>query len=153
MMLIHYLQLKRTIPKWKKKPWLGLESKDFTHTYRSSFTLVTDHKPLLSQLISKKPVPAQASARIQRWALTLPMYEYTLAFKNTIQHSNADALSRLPLKETVEAPLPQQTVSLLQFLDKVPVSASQICTWTRRDPVLSKVTEYIQIKWQIENMM
>ena len=111
------------------------------------FTLETDHKPLLNLLNCKKAVPAQASTRIQRWALTLAMYEYTLVFKNTNQGCNADVLSRLPLKDTVDAPLPQETVLLLQFLDKVPVSASQICTWTRRDPVISKVMEYIQTKW------
>ena len=80
------------------------------------FTLVTDHKPLLSLLNSKKA----ASAMIQRWALTLAMYEYTLVFRNTNQHCNADALSRLSLKDTVDAPLPQETVLLLQFLDKAP---------------------------------
>ena len=46
------------------------------------------------------------------------MYEYTLVFKNTNQHSNTDALSRLPLNETVDAPPPEETVLLLQFLDK-----------------------------------
>ena len=56
-------------------------------------------------------------------------------------------MSRLLLKETVDAPLPQETVLVLQFLDKAPVSASQIRTWTHRDPVLSKVMEYIQTKW------
>ena len=87
----------------------------------------------------QEAVLAQALARIQRWALTLAMYEYTLVFKNNNQHGNADALSRLPLKETVDAPS--------QFLDKAPVSASQIGTWTRRDPVLPKVMECIQTSW------
>ena len=111
------------------------------------FTLITDHKPLLSLLHGQKAVPTQASARIQWWALTLAMYEYTLVFKSTDHHSNADALSRLPLKETVDTPLPQETVLLLEFLDKAPVSATQIRSWTRRDPVLSKVMEYIQTEW------
>ena len=102
------------------------------------FILVTDHKPLLSLLNSKKAVPAQASTRIQRWALTLAMYEYTLVL-NTNQHCNA-----LPLKDTVDTPLPQETVLLLQFS---PVATSQIRTWTCRDPVLSKVIKYIQTKW------
>ena len=73
---------------------------------------MTDHKPLLSLLNSKKAVPAQASARIQRWALTLAMYEYTLVLKNTNQHCYADGL---PLKDTVDAPLPQETIENLQI--------------------------------------
>ena len=42
------------------------------------FTLITDHKPLLSLLNEHKPIPSHASAHIQRWALTLAAYEYTL---------------------------------------------------------------------------
>ena len=41
----------------------------------------------------------QASARMQRWALTLDMYNYKIAFKPTAAHSNAYGLSRLPLPE------------------------------------------------------
>ena len=81
------------------------------------FTLVTDHKPLLTLFNEKKAIPTQASARIQRWALTLAMYEYSLTFKRTTQHSNADALSRLPLPDTVKTPLPLETILLLDFLD------------------------------------
>ena len=111
------------------------------------FSLVTDHKPLLSLFNERKAVPTQASARIQRWALTLAMYEYTLVFKTTDQHSNADALSRLPLQETTKVPLPPETVLLLEFLDKAPVSATQVRNWTRRDPILSQVMDYVQSGW------
>ena len=75
------------------------------------------------------------------------MYEYTLKFKPTTQHANADALSRLPLPETVTPPLSPETVPLLEFLNKSPVTADQIRIWTRRDPLLSKVTEYVQGHW------
>ena len=47
-------------------------------------------------------------------------------------------------KETVDTPLPQET---LEFLDKAPVSATQIHSWTRRDSLLSKVMDCIQTKW------
>ena len=51
------------------------------YLYGRHFTLVTDHKPLQSLLGASKAIPFQASARIQRWALTLSMYAYTLVFK------------------------------------------------------------------------
>ena len=38
------------------------------------FTLITDHKPLLSLLNEHKPIPSYVSACIQRWALTLAAY-------------------------------------------------------------------------------
>ena len=40
----------------------------------------------------------QTFARIRRWSLTLAAYEYTIVFKKTEEHGNADALSRLPLQ-------------------------------------------------------
>ena len=94
-----------------------------------------------------KAVSPQASTRIQRWALTLSMYEYTLKFKPTTQHANADTLSRLPLPENVTLPLSPETILLLEFLNKSLVTRDQIRIWTRRDPLLSKVTEYVQGHW------
>ena len=70
------------------------------YLYGHSFTLITDHKPLLGLLKEHQAIPAHASAQIQRWALTLASYEYNLQFRNSAAHSNADALSRLPLTTT-----------------------------------------------------
>ena len=57
------------------------------------FTILSDHKPLAEN----KGIPTLASARIQRWALTLSAYNYTIEYKARKSHSNADGLSRLPL--------------------------------------------------------
>ena len=108
------------------------------YLYGRSFTLATDHKPLLSLFGAKKPVPSQASGRIQRWALTLSMYDYTLIHKKSAQHGNADALSRLPLPESISStPVPAETVLLLEQMNEMQVTAEHIKTWTRRDPILS----------------
>ena len=34
--------------------------------------------------------------RLQRWALTLMGFQFTIKYKHKSQHSNADCLSRLP---------------------------------------------------------
>ena len=44
------------------------------YLYGCSFTLYTDHKPLQGLLNQSKAIPTLASARIQRWALTLATY-------------------------------------------------------------------------------
>ena len=71
-----------------------------SYLYGHKFVLATDHKPLLTLFNEKITVPPQASGRIQRWALTLSMYEYSLIFKRTADHGNACAMSQLPLRDT-----------------------------------------------------
>ena len=102
------------------------------------FTICTDHKPLQSLLNESKTIPTIASARIQRWALTLSMYEYTIRFKSSTTNTNADALSRLPLPDTPEeTPQPSELVLLLEHLSTGPLTAVQIKTMTRKHLVLS----------------
>lgn len=64
---------------------------------RTSFTLVTDHKPLRTILCQKIGLPTLATARIQRWALVMPAYQYNIDFQSTKKHLNTNGHSRLPL--------------------------------------------------------
>ena len=112
------------------------------------FTIISDHKPLLSLFSHTRSIPQMASARILRWALTLSAYQYTISFKSGKTHSNADGLSRLPLPDTPsQVPLPGDTVLVLDRLSATPVSVSQIRTWTSRDPLLSRVRDFVQQGW------
>ena len=112
------------------------------------FTLITDHKPLLGLLNENKPIPSHASARIQRWAFTLAAYEYALVSRRTNAHGNADALSRLPLVDTIqETPLPAEFILALEQLNDAPVTHEQIQAWTVQSPVLRKVSHFIQQGW------
>ena len=49
-----------------------------SYLFGHRFKLQTDHKPLLTLSNESEAVSPQASGRIQRWALTLPSYEYTI---------------------------------------------------------------------------
>ena len=76
------------------------------------------------------------------------MYNYQIAFKPTAAHSNADGLSQLPLPEAPsEVPVPAELVLLIEHLLDAPVKAQEIRTWTRRDPLLSRVKQFIQSGW------
>jgi len=113
-----------------------------------SFELVTDHKPLLTLFHQHKPTSCQASARIRRWSLQLAAYEYTITFRGTKLHGNADALSRLPLPTApTEVPLEPELVLLLQHLDESPVTVNDIRKWIRRDPLLAQVLQFIEQGW------
>ena len=81
--------------------------------YRRKIIIHSDHKPLQHILGNNRPVPAMASARIQRCALTLAAYSYTILYKPGKEISG---LSRLPLPESPsEVPVPGETVLLLQM--------------------------------------
>ena len=49
--------------------------------YRRCFVIRTDHKPLTHIFLESRVIPAMASGRIQRWALTLGAYDYAIEFK------------------------------------------------------------------------
>ena len=95
--------------------------------YGHPFTLTTDHKPLESLLSAEKGVPPFAAPWVQRWALTLAAYEYTIRYKAGKQNDNADALSRLPLAAMPQnIPQPGETVLLMDHLARTPVCSAQI---------------------------
>ncbi len=113
------------------------------YLYGRKFTIVTDHKPLLSLFNELKAVPQMSSPRIQRWAVTLRAYEYSIIYKAGKDHSNADALSRLPLP--MESSTEQEErVLMLENADITLITAEQVREWTRKDPILSRVRETVQ---------
>ena len=119
-----------------------------TFLFGRRFTLVSDHKPLLGLLKEDKAVPVLASGRIQRWALTLAMYDYKLVYKTGTQLHTADALSRLPSERAPsEPPSVPEMVLMLEQLDEGPVHSTQIKAMTARDPQLSRVLRFIRCGW------
>ena len=109
------------------------------YIYGRKVYIYTDHKPLLGLLGENKPVPPLASARLQRWALTLSAYDYELNYRKGGENSPADAMSRLPVTDTQpkKVPVPCETVNLIDFIDQTPVTSVQIKKWTAKDPLLS----------------
>ena len=92
--------------------------KFYQHLYGRSFKITSDHKPLLGLLGENKRVPVMASARMQRWALTLAAYEYRLVYKGGKDNGNSDALSRLPLPYRSVIPVPGDVIQMLERLEK-----------------------------------
>ena len=112
------------------------------------FSLLSDHKPLQYLFGEARGIPQMASARIQRWALLLGAYDYSIVYKPGKEHSNADMLSRLPLPSYPgEVPVPTETVLLMECMQTGPLKVSMIRRWTDRDPILAKVRHYTQQGW------
>ena len=67
------------------------------YLFGRQFEIKTNHKPLTHIFDESRVVPAMASGRIQRWALTLGAYDYRIRYRQGKSNANADALNRLPL--------------------------------------------------------
>ena len=99
----------------------------------------------------KKTIPQLAAAHLQRWALLLSAYNYQLEFRSSQNYSNADGLSRLPLK--TEKPVTyssEPTIFNIGQIESLPVFAHTVQTATRKDPMLSKVLHFTRNGWPSE---
>ena len=70
------------------------------YLYAREFTLVTDHKPLQYIFHPHKGIPEMIMFCLQRWALILSCYQYSIEFRPTSKHCNADLCSRFPLPDS-----------------------------------------------------
>ncbi|CAB4022196.1 Hypothetical predicted protein, partial [Paramuricea clavata] len=118
------------------------------YLFGRNFTLLTDHEPLTSIFHPSKSLPAVTAARLQRYALFLAGFDYTIRYKNTKLHGKADGLSRLPLHSETpeEEPDPVGLFYATQF-EPLPVTAEQVKRETQRDPLLVKVHELVMKGW------
>ena len=66
------------------------------------------------------------------------MYEYIIAFRLTKAHANAVAISiLLLLVQPATVPQPTEMILLMEQLDKSPVTATTVQTWTNTNSLLS----------------
>ena len=118
------------------------------------FILVTDHKPLLTLFSPSKGTPAIAANRLARWALTLSQYDYTIEYRKTSDHGNADALSRLPQGEDIsfDREEEKEEVSTVLTIKQVslqlnPTAPGLIVKESKLDPIIAQVMRYVQEGW------
>ena len=118
------------------------------YLYGRRFLLYSDHKPLIHIFGESKSVPVMVSARLQKWALTLSSYAYTIKYKSGNNQGNADALSRMPLPEfPVTTPVSAETITSTESVSSIPLTAAKVKQQTDRDPILCKVKRYTQQGW------
>ena len=112
------------------------------------FEIQTDHKPLLGLFNPSRSTPEIISPRMLRWSLLLGAYDYTLVHRPGAKISHADALSRSPAREIAETLETKfLDVFLLGLEDRSPVTAEEIASATRSDPILSRVLDWSLRGW------
>lgn len=120
------------------------------------FTLETDHKPLLAIFGSKKGIPTYTANRLQRWALTLLLYDFEIRYISTDSFGHADVLSRLinrrirPDEEIVIANLEMECSIrsvINESLEGFPLSFKMVQAETRADDTLQQVIRFVNTSW------
>ena len=119
--------------------------------YGRKFILVTDHKPLVAMFNPHKGTPTLAANRLSRWANQLHQYDYTIEYRSTQKHGNADALSRLPSGadpqfDTAETEDDGDVVFLVNTISSTSGHQS-LQKATNKDPQLSTVKIYLRDGW------
>ncbi len=120
-----------------------------TYLYGRHFTILTDNKPLERIFGPKTAVPTLAAQRLQRWAVTLSAFDYTMRYIPSKENVFADALSRLPLP-TMGTHEDELFNIGDRILDSLPVTAKEVRHATSVDPVLSRVLEFTRNGWPTE---
>ena len=92
--------------------------KSHKFVYGRHLKIVTDHKPLIALFGKHKQIPLIISPRIQRWAITINSYNYSIEYKPGKNIPEADHLSRLPLNDTPreDVLIPGETVLFMSSM-------------------------------------
>ncbi|XP_055605159.1 uncharacterized protein K02A2.6-like [Uranotaenia lowii] len=121
-----------------------------------NFVLETDHKPLLAIFGSKTGIPVYTANRLQRWALTLLLYDFSIKYVNTNSFGYADILSRLinthvrPNEEYVIASIELEDTMqdiVKQSVVGLPVTFKMIQAGTQSDAILKQVKQFVDTVW------
>lgn len=122
-------------------------SKFYQYLFAKKFILLTDHKPLVTIFGPKKGIPIFAANRLQRWALILANFQFEIKYVRS-ENNYSDWLSRLPLSETSEN---EENLSfLINYIadnENVPLNWQNIQNCSLKDPILTKVYQYVKIGW------
>ena len=92
-----------------------------------------------------------AATCLQRWALQLSAHHYTIQFRPTKAHANADGLSRLPVQQSCkkEGHYESNLFNICQ-IESLPLTSGQLKQATRTDPILSKVLMFTKAGWPMQ---
>eukprot|EP00731_Ephydatia_muelleri_P037083 Em0393g2a len=110
-----------------------------------------NHKPLIALF---GPTPALAANRLARWALMLSQYQYSIEYRKTSDHGNADALSRLLVGPDAnfdgeEGDADVDTVCTIKTvsLQLKPTDPGTLAKESAKDPIISNVMRYTREGW------
>ena len=127
------------------------------YVYARPFELLTDHEPLQHIYNPDKGIPEMGSSRVLRWAVILSAYQFTVKYRSTKKHGNADVLSRFPLPEIddgcsvemddLQASEIASVFSLYMADEKPLLNVDLMSRFTKKDPCLAKISYFVSEGW------
>ena len=128
------------------------------YLYGRPFTIRTDHASLRWPLNFKT-----ADGMLARWLTKLERYNYTFVHRKGSQHTNADALSRIPIRKCPRADCTQCTRDVCPISTELPAgrpeslnlildqnewlkewTLEELQNWQRADTAISQVIEWLE---------
>lgn len=114
-----------------------------------SFTIRTDHMPLLGLFKENKEIPQRHRDRLQRWALYLSGFNYKLEHIKGTQNHFADCLSRIPMptKTTSEEYDYEGMLNYAEKNEEWPLDNNKVKEETRNDKELQELKKFMEEGW------
>lgn len=115
------------------------------YLYGLKFKIHSDHQPLREIFSENKGTPAVAAARLQRWAVLLSGYNYSIEYKKASLMAHADMLSRLPLDQGTG--VDEFVINSFNQIEDIPLVAEDVANHTQNDSILSQVYKFVNEGW------
>jgi hypothetical protein len=119
-------------------------TKFYAYLYGRKFTLITDHKPLVSIFHPNKELPHLSAMRMQHYAIYLQAFNYDIEYRKGNRNSNADALSRLPLHVDVPTEAGDADMFQIEQIKQLPVTGTQIGEETRKESEMNELWKHLR---------
>ena len=104
----------------------------------------------------QKGTPTLAANCLARWALTLSQYDYSIEYRKTSEHGNADALSRLLVGKDIQFDREEETADIstvctihVQIISQQlnPTGAGVLAKESHKNQIISVVSRYVREGW------
>lgn len=104
------------------------------YLYGRKFVLYTDNDPVKQIFSETKELPTMSALRMQHYATFLQSFDYTIKFRPTKQHYNADAFSRLPINvKTPDNFVDETDVLEINIIETLPLTVEDLARATAAD--------------------
>lgn len=107
--------------------------KFYQYVFGRKFTLITDNKPIIQIFSPKKGLPTLTATRMQHYAVFLESFDYDIIYKNTKEHANADAMSRLPAEFNNTISIEESDILEINLIETLPVTVEEVGIHTVKD--------------------